>query len=284
MSHPWLRPLLLSLSRNLPFHAARRRAASALNPDELPAVARFRTADGIVLELYPRDELERQIFLYGYAERNSVRWFRRLIRRGMTVVDAGAAVGQYTLLASRRVGATGSVHSFEPHPGNFRALLRNLELNPSLRGAIRLNHAGLGNERGLRTLHDGPEGNRGMSSLVLRIHPDVASNEVPIVPLDEYAEEANLTSVDVLKLDVEGSELQVLRGAERLLARRTPMAILCELNPIMLSYAGSSPEEIVDYLRGFGFRGFVPRAFPLPLTPLRALPPDTIDNVLFLRP
>src|SRR5262245_27840684 len=87
-------------------------------------IARLR--NGLPIEVDPGDVIGHEILQRGSWEGETYAFFEQWLAPGMTVVDAGASIGQYAMLASTQVGPRGRVHCFEPHPGVFRVLTRNL--------------------------------------------------------------------------------------------------------------------------------------------------------------
>jgi hypothetical protein len=77
--------------------------------------------------------------------------------------------------------------------------------------------------------------------------------------------------------------MKALEGARRTLAAGHPAIVMCELNDEMARMAGSSAAELVGRMESWGFRMFLPRAFPFPLMPLREVPAGIFENVFFIR-
>ncbi len=147
------------------------------------------------------------------------------IKPGQTVVDVGGHIGVFALMAARRVGPTGRVIVFEPSPDSLRLLRRNLELNAM--PWVRLHEAALAEKDGdllLYTAADG-EDNPAADSLIPSEHRRPV--RVAVRTLDEELAREGVTSVDHLKIDVEGAELRVLDGGPKALAaaRRVVMEI-----------------------------------------------------------
>jgi len=130
----------------------------------------------------------------------------------VTVIDVGANVGDWTTSVLQKVPQA-YVHCFEPHPVTFQTLQKNLGSRPR----ITFVNEGLGSETGTLTLYSNPEYD-GLSSLYDRElnHFGLSldhQHEVKVNTLDLYCDSHNLTKIDLLKMDVEGHELQVLHGA-----------------------------------------------------------------------
>jgi FkbM family methyltransferase len=133
---------------------------------------------------------------------------------GQTVVDVGANIGVFSLDAAGRVGGSGRVVAVEPHPLAFELLSRNL--GPYERRTVLVNVA-CGARDGRLALHSVP-GRLSVSSLHTR--PDrTESTEVRVLTLDAVVSAHGIGAIDLLKLDVEGSELDVIAGARETLDR-----------------------------------------------------------------
>lgn len=194
----------------------------------------------------------------GISDRNMLAWveagtfepfslglWESLIEPGMTVVDVGAHIGIFTLLAARRVGPGGKVWSIEPNPTSLRLLNRNVRANAL--DNVTVCHAALSDTNGTSTLHVRP-GDRMQSSLVAVEAGSELDVSVRISRLDDLV---TSETVHVVKVDAEGSEPAILRGMTRLLP--TVRALIVESNPNCLRQAGSSPRELLDMLTDAGF-------------------------------
>ncbi len=147
----------------------------------------------------------------GSYESGKQQLFARFVRPGMTVLDVGANAGFYTLLAGKLAGAQGQVIAVEPFPENQRSLKRHMALNPDLN--IRLIEAAASASCGEARFHTGVTRLTGG----LSVDGDLV---VTTITLD------SLPRADLLKIDVEGAELEVLQGAERLLREKRPTIFL----------------------------------------------------------
>jgi len=193
-----------------------------------------RLANGMPIEVDPRDIVGSHILTSGLWESETVRFVTGWLRRGMTAVDAGAHVGQYTLLASSAVGPAGRVIAFEPHPVLRQVLRRNV--SRARCHNVMVSPLALGRAAGPGSLVLYPPGNFGGSSL----RADAATAHRPRAPvevatLDEALGLLGVTSVDLVKIDVEGAELDVIDGARRTLAANPAIVLVVEFlreNPL----------------------------------------------------
>jgi len=142
--------------------------------------------------------------------------------KGDVVVDAGAHYGFYTLHASRLVGADGMILSFEPHPKNYERFLTNLSSN-GIRNVIPLNKA-LGEcDKPIR-LYISSHSERHSTSFALNPSTHYSGNYVYVesARLDTVVGELGIKRVDLIKIDVEGAELSILKGAEKTIDQFRP--------------------------------------------------------------
>ncbi len=165
--------------------------------------------------------------------------FLRLIRPGDTVCDCGANIGVYAILAARRVGPTGRVLCFEPETSNANLLERNIAANAVTN--IDLIRFGLSDAAGEARLHLSE--NAGQHSLV---DSGGATQVITLRTLDDAVGEA--TTVDVIKLDVEGADVRALRGMQATIARCPQIRLYVEYSPNAIAAMGDDPAEMIDFL------------------------------------
>lgn len=156
-------------------------------------------------------------FVKGTYEPIQSEAFQRLIRPGSVVFDVGAHVGYYTVLSSVLAGTRGQVIAFEPLPANLKYLRRHLKLNDCANVRVLTNCVGEGSSI---ARFDDSHGT-GVGHLA-----NDGTLEVQVRSLDEMVESGELPIPTFIKIDVEGAELQVLKGAERLLRRHRPTLVL----------------------------------------------------------
>ena len=176
------------------------------------------------------------------------------LKPGMTVFDIGAHQGFHTLLASRCVGSSGRVFSFEPSPRERRALRLNLKINFCDNVAIQ--PVALGGEETTADLYVVDEFDTGCNSLRPPNVPESTSTvRVSVRTLDNWVTEQEIDRVDFIKLDAEGAELSVLKGASKSLARMRPV-LLVEVAQIRTAAWGYDAVEIVRFLEEVGYEWF----------------------------
>jgi FkbM family methyltransferase len=240
-----LQERVIDLLRPLNFRG-KRRLVTALAPSN---GERTISLFGQKMRLDISEHIQRNIYL-GVFERMETGLVSAWLKPGMVFVDVGANVGYYSLLAASLVGAQGRVVAVEPSPYAYQRLKQTITSGnlPNI-AAVQL---ALGSAN---TTLDLP-----MPSETGWIHSpsffsdDVAKVNVKVRKLDDCMDEWGISVVDLIKIDVEGFELEVLRGAESSLRSGRIRAILCEFNDVWLQRAGSSPAELLQMILDAGFQ------------------------------
>jgi FkbM family methyltransferase len=181
------------------------------------------------------------------------RAFLRAIEPGHVVADVGAFKGGYSVLASAAVGPSGEVVAFEPAVANHPAIERNAELNGAAGRRISLCRKAVSDRVGTITFYSAGAAseNSFYSDGVGAAHRgdgEVSATTVETIDLDTFFE--GRRQPNVVKIDTEGAEFAVLRGADRILA--TGAAVICEFHPYAWHEAGHSQEDFVGWLAGRG--------------------------------
>lgn len=199
--------------------------------------------EGFAMQLSPASPTERALY-FRDAEPETCAFIRDFLRPGMRFADCGANLGFYTLLASRRVGATGHVDAFEPTAATFARLVRHIELNRC--GNVNAFPLALGAATGTARIYRMDEENHGMNSLAGDTSAEIGLCEVRA--FDELLASGAVQPPDLMKIDVEGSELGLLRGAEGLLRHTDCPTLVIELSRATMRRFGYRPEDLVDWL------------------------------------
>jgi len=186
---------------------------------------------------------------------------RRLVKEGMEVFDVGAHVGKYTTLFSLLVGSKGRIHSFEPTKISFEKLTLVVK-EFACQNVVLLNKA-VYSKNCKVILHEFPEEYSAWNSLGLpqmgdprnpkQLVPIKRSVEVEAITLDSFCQQSNIDKIDYFKLDVEGSELQVLVGASNLFENKSVSYLQFEISRKMLQGLNTKAKFIFDFLGSKGY-------------------------------
>ena len=217
-----------------------------------------------------RKDIARAILHRGQYEPVETEMVLDRLKPGMTVIDVGANIGHYAMIAAAALGPSGRVVAFEPDGDNHAALAANLALNGF--GNAWAEKLALGAGPGELTLYR-DEANRGGHSLVAaNVQKQAGAERVRVAALDDYAaDKLGGRRIDFIKIDVQGAEAAVLAGAAKILARDLP-DLLIEFWPHGIRAAGGEPMALVEGLLKLGYAmAMVERGRPGNLRPLADL-------------
>ena len=219
------------------------------------------------------------VMAMGQYEAESVRFIRKVLRPGMTCIDAGAQTGFYTCLMASVVGEGGMVHAFEPMPASYELLVKNVQEN---RFETRVHTYQLACSNAATEIEASQVGAMYVAGAV----PGCPPVSMRAIPVDEMVQ----GPVDLIKIDVEGHEPAAIEGMRQLIQRSHPV-IVSECNEYWLkSCSGTSSGAYVGLLNSFGYHVFDINDLSVAVTPdspvlqqLRifdvvALPPESLDN------
>lgn len=216
---------------------------------------RVEVEPGVSLLLDPRDEIARTILISRSGRWEPEVWqsIRSGLGDGAVFFDVGAHIGYDSLKAAIVVGQSGRVVAFEPNPITVAQLTSNVEASRATN--VDIQPIACTDREGTLTLFDStPGGNSGSTSLSSdNAGPLSRSYTVRGRPIDDVVRELGLHRVDVLKADVEGAELIVLRGASDTIRRFHPKLIL-EVVPRQLANMGTSVEELESFVWSLGYK------------------------------
>lgn len=177
--------------------------------------------------VYPNNDMSRVLYITGTYEPNTLFVLSKILNSGDVFVDIGANTGIYSIVASHLVGSEGKVFSFEPSSREFSLLNENLFLN-SLKN-VYPNKLALSNESCFKSLKLAVSHHNGQNTLCSEfIYNNVDSYEIELVKsvtFDQYIAENQIKKVNVIKIDVEGSEFHVLIGASKCIESQKPILI-----------------------------------------------------------
>jgi FkbM family methyltransferase len=272
--------LLMRLYRASPLHPRLGRVLARLLwgvTRRLPS-QQTRLIDGIKWELDLSEVIDASLFFSGSFEPRAERTICQYLAPGMTAIDVGANIGYHTLRMARAVCPGGQVIAIEPAPRALARLRRNLSLNAALTN-VEVVAAAL-DERDIERAEL-----RLKSSYPLSGSQDAEMARVRVARLDTVVKERRLERVDLVKIDVDGLEARVLRGAMETLKRHHPV-LFFEINPAIVDASGDSVDELLGSLIVLGYSLSDESGAPLrdPLATVRRVPRHVGCNLLALPP
>jgi FkbM family methyltransferase len=204
---------------------------------------------GSKMYINPRDMIGGKLWGIGSWETTETALLKKMVKEGMVFADIGANIGYYSLLVSQLVGKEGKIYAFEPAPENYSTLLKNIEMN-GYQNIITVNKA-VSNTNGIvRFFID--ESNPLYHKL--KNSKDIKGTiEVNATTLDDYFKDKE-RKIDIIKMDVEGAELAVLKGMRRVMTENKNLIILAEFSPENLRLFGANPDDFLHELVENGFK------------------------------
>jgi FkbM family methyltransferase len=180
-----------------------------------------------------------------FADRRERRIVRNIVSPGDQVVDVGANIGVYSRFFSLLVGPTGSVTAIEPEASNFHRLVQNTAALSN----VKVFCAAAGDHSGEALLFKSNDMN--VDHRTFDSGDGRTSEMVKMIALDDVITSGQ--PISLIKIDVQGFELSVLKGANRILNENKNIKILMEFWPYGLLKASVEPDSVIDYLRSHGF-------------------------------
>ncbi len=219
---------------------------SRILPRLFPRGIRVRLRSGAALTMSMDHPFWLKVVRRGYQEMATERLLMAGLRPGDTLIDVGAHRGIFTVIGAQSVGETGRVYAFEPDPLHVRGLRTSIRLNGLAN--VTVEHCAVGETDapawftrtriGYERLPPPPGGGAGRSA--------------PMVALDTYVRERAVGVVRMIKINVDGPELRVLEGGQRLLASPEPPLLVMELSRLGAAW-GAGYRSVRAYLRPFGY-------------------------------
>lgn len=173
------------------------------------------------------------------------------IKTGDVVVDLGANIGYYTLIAAKLVGDKGKVFAFEPEPRNFEILKKNVEINGYHNVILEQKAVSDINEKINLYLSKGI----GTHSIKSNKNANMEPIQTESVRLDDYFSDLNLTDkINFIKMDIEGAEFRALNGMNIILRQSKHLKIFTEFERDLIIESGTEPKDMLELLFNNGFK------------------------------
>jgi FkbM family methyltransferase len=200
-----------------------------------------------------KDYIDWNLFFLGAYERDMIFCLECYLKPGMVVIEAGANTGSETFMMSRLVSASGRVIAFEPISHIFKKLTINHLLNPDLVNVNLVQNA-LGEKKDVISffLASKNDPNQGMASKY-SFFEGIHEEQVNQITLDDYIDSVNLQRVDLIKMDVQGAEFDILKGATKSIIKFRPIIIL---EAEIVANAKYSLDDLYGYLLDLGYQVF----------------------------
>jgi len=195
-----------------------------------------------------------QVFYAGDILRRTGPFLFRTAKRGDIIFDVGANIGAYTVPLALRVGNEGHVYAFEALRANYEILLQNIALN-ALKNVTPVFGA-VTDKSGTCEVPEVTERWEFIGNYSLATE-SVGRITIPSLSLDDFVAENSIERIDLMKIDIEGSETIALRGAHATFAKGLVKTVVCEFNPYWLPKMGSSVEDLYEAFEGFGMEAFL---------------------------
>jgi len=184
----------------------------------------------------------------GVFENTEIDLFRKCLKRGFSVVDIGANIGYYTVIAAKSVGPEGKVFSYEPENINHSFLEKNIKANNfSNVTALKI---GLSDKKGSNKLYL-DKNNKGRHTLAYEKNKECLTIDTDT--LDNSLKKYGSPKIDLIKIDIEGAEFMALEGMKETINRSPELILFTELYPKAMERLGGNALAYLDDLKGLGF-------------------------------
>lgn len=207
------------------------------------------------------DTIQNQIYFEIY-DPYETQLLQYCLIEGSNFLDIGANIGYYSLIASQIVGPSGKVHAFEPISANIAAFQQTIDRNQI--NNIVLNQVAVGSANGELILFTS-ENQPGSSGWASKVPSERRQKEcrVPMTSLDKYLGEGNFGPIRLVKMDIEGAELDALAGGQRVFSGPAAPDLIIEINPFLLQRQSLNPQSLIHALERCDYQLFLIGELPL---------------------
>ena len=216
------------------------------------------------------------IYWTGFHEYRELLFLHDYLRTDMVLLDVGANIGEYSIFAAKRL-TQGTVVAFEPVPALRKMLDENIEINQFTNVIVK--PFGLSDAVGFFPIYFvGENENEGQATFFPGLLQNQRSVKAELKKLDVEWDQLSLNRLDFIKMDIEGSELKALRGAQNVIARFRPLVML-EVSEVTYQAAGYSLKDVYDFFEPMNYLPFAVDKMGK-LISSSAMPP--FGNVIFV--
>lgn len=190
--------------------------------------------------------------IFFYQNQDSSFGILEYVAESNIIIDVGGNIGQTALMVANKIGKDGLVYAFEPYPPTYEKFINNLSLNPKINN-IKIYPIGIGKNLMNLDMFQDCITNSGANRVVYNHQKDLPGlHNVTINSLDTFVRQEDMPKIDLIKIDVEGFEMNVLLGAIQTLKKYKP-GLYIEIDDDNLKKQGSSSKEVINFLKELGY-------------------------------
>lgn len=228
-----------------------------------------------------QDLIQSNIYFRGFYEIRESKIFKKILKPGDTFIDVGANLGWYTVLAAKIVGVHGKVIALEPSNKVYSHLHKNIEINSLIN--VQLEKIALSDTNGTASFSGITETNEGIGSLIPKPEgiPSTVVEEVQTQKFDDLFSINEMQQIKLIKIDVEGAEMLVIKGMLGTLRQKKIDNIIIEVSDYHLKRIGSSSDEVFKILEDCGYRLSIIKYHPMNRYSLKPYKSYKANNSMF---
>lgn len=214
--------------------------------------------DGLKIKIYPKNEMFRSIYVNGKYDPNMIVVLKAFLKPGDTLLDVGANCGYISLPLIKAIGDNGKIIAIEPSTRDYKRLIENISIN-KLSEIVKPVKFAMGDRVGSKTMLIASEERSASNTLGMKFAfqgiEKETTEDVNVTTIDNIVNMENLTKVNVIKLDVEGSEVRCLEGAKDTLANFKPVIVM-SVNRDALGHSKRTVEQMEKILKENGYKTY----------------------------
>jgi FkbM family methyltransferase len=274
---------ILNYLRHCPVDIGKSKIAELVDLSHFRSPLKYKAGGKITLELDLEEYLQKQVFLFNYYERNTIRHMRKILaaldkNKKITCFDVGANIGYYSLMMTTSLnGKQHQIHSFEPNPYTFNFLINNIEFN-NFKSIVPVK-LGLSNQTQELEIYYNKK-NLGTANTFQ--NKGALSANISLVRCDDYCHQNSIENIDLIKVDIEGGELNFIRGASGIIKDSKNLTLIIEIVEQNCKNAGYRAVELFDLIISLGFKAYLPRPWPFGLVETKFIE-NYHDNYIFCK-
>jgi len=203
---------------------------------------------GNTLFIDKTDKVAVETYLKSEYEPGTTNFLKKIIKKGMNVINIGANIGYFTLLAAREVGPEGKVFAFEPFPQTVELLKKNILVNGFEN--IEIESKAVSNKTDYATLLTG--GSSLHNFISKKKFPQLKEIQVPTITVDDFLKNKDI-NIDFIFIDAEGQEPLIFEGMKKTLQNQN-LEIVFEFNQFTLEFSDTNPNDLLDQIKKMGFQ------------------------------